>query len=286
MAVRSYRSCPPYMGNEPYLYLCFSQKDHKNALPLIFALQNRGCRVWYSIVLTGDKTEAASRTERIQGASLMVLLLQNETATDVMLRNDLGYCLSLNIPIISVELSPLNEETGLMPLLGKQRLDGRIRGSDLKSSVDLAAAVMRANGFSQNLMDPQNSFVISSKPSLKIIALTLLIAALLALIGLFFYGKSNHWFRTSPQDTVQLSDNVLQMAARAALSQDGSVPLTEDTLPLITFIRLNQLPQEKDALQELPNLVRIEIPQSVVSEAEALLQEGKYTIVVYGEAGQ
>ena len=61
MAVSYFRDFPPYLGDEPYVYLCFHESDARAVLPLLDALTQRRCRVWYSM---GSATNAAQHHER------------------------------------------------------------------------------------------------------------------------------------------------------------------------------------------------------------------------------
>lgn len=38
---------PPYLGQEPYLHLCFSDADAAMVQPLMLRLHDRSVRLWY-----------------------------------------------------------------------------------------------------------------------------------------------------------------------------------------------------------------------------------------------
>ncbi len=38
---------PPYTGNQPFIFFCFSAADAKRLRPLLERLYERGCRIWY-----------------------------------------------------------------------------------------------------------------------------------------------------------------------------------------------------------------------------------------------
>ena len=67
------RLCPPYEGNEPYLYFCFADQDREAVFPLLRHLAQRGCRIWYSLGSTPDVGERRWRQERMDHAELIIL---------------------------------------------------------------------------------------------------------------------------------------------------------------------------------------------------------------------
>lgn len=277
------RQHPPYLGNEPYLYLCFADADARLAGELIGAMQRRGCRVWYSVGRTADARESNLRTERIQGAQLVVLMLSPSAARDDTVRANIGYYQEAGRAAVALELSGADDDGGLAMLLhdGIRRMDAGAAAS----GDELLSLIMHAEGFSQELIGMPVQHV---SDALKRATIAVLLTAALAIGGVLVYANSRNWFRPDPAaaDTVTLSDEVLTQAARNALSEDGSVPLTEETIGSITTLRLDAAPASFDALTAFPSLETLEIPQSAAAAAQTLLDTATYRIVVYGEADQ
>lgn len=59
------RGCPPYEGNEPYLYFCFAEKDRDAVFPLLEHLYLRGVRIWYNVEKTDNIRKLNRQLERI-----------------------------------------------------------------------------------------------------------------------------------------------------------------------------------------------------------------------------
>ena len=99
---RLYKDYPPYEGNEPYLFFCFSDSDEQLVRPVLKSLTKRGCRVWYYMGKAKNRKEYDRINKRIEGASLSVLRLTSNACEDTALKNDIKYSHGKGTPIVVI----------------------------------------------------------------------------------------------------------------------------------------------------------------------------------------
>ena len=104
MANKTETYYPPYDGKEPYIHLCFSDKDERKVRPLLRRLLLRGCRVWYCMGEAPDRNAQVNRSRRMLGAGLTVLFLTEAVRQDTELKNLLLVCQKANQPILVLEI--------------------------------------------------------------------------------------------------------------------------------------------------------------------------------------
>ena len=92
MASKAEKFYPPYEGEEPYIHLCFSDRDERKVRPLLRRLLLRGCRVWYSMGEARDRSTLTGRNQRMLGAGITVLYLTEAARQDTELKNKLLVC--------------------------------------------------------------------------------------------------------------------------------------------------------------------------------------------------
>lgn len=286
MASSYFRDLPPYMGNDPYVYLCFHEQDAKAVRPLLEALAQRRCRVWYSMGYTIESDQHNERTARAKGAALMICYLTPRAANNEQIKSNLGYYQETGKPVICVETEGCTEQSGVSLMLKEHvRRLPRAAGESVES---LVSALLRTEGFTQQLLAENDTVwqLFLQKRKSRRLALFTLSFAVLALAVAFFYSLSMGYFNPQPRyaDEITISDAVIQRAARNALSQDGTASLTQRGLNSITTLRLDETPSSFDELSLFPALTRLEIPQSSVQAATEKLLGADYTIVVYPEA--
>ena len=268
---RNEKLCPPYAGDLPFLYLCCSESDTGRVLPLLKRLYARGCRVWYPTGAAQNLAERERRNARMHEAKLVVLYQTKRARLDRDVKSALLVCQANGIPIVSIDTD--DAESSLSMGLNPQTVHIT---SDRPKAIE--AALLRSEGFSQELLDEPKK--VRDTRLLKIAAALLFVT--LALTGAVFLFRRAHQQPPQPPveeptDTVVFADSKLTETVRDAL---GGGLLTEESVQSITELRLSALPADTDALLLLPNLTRIEIPQSDAERALALLD--RYTVVLYG----
>ena len=167
---------PPYEGSEPYLYFAFAEADSAKAWQIMRILLERGCRVWYGSGPSGNADELLRRQERAEDANLTLLYLTDaacadkDTKSNILVNQKNGkHILCLDPDGADRRLSMGLYET--VPHLPLYRL---------KSRKEIENAVIRAEGFSQEILgEPVR---VEGSGSLgKLTALFCVLAVLLAL---------------------------------------------------------------------------------------------------------
>ena len=307
------RRCPPYEGSEPYLYLCFAEKDSEAVFPLLDYLYQRGVRIWYSTETTAKIEKLNHQQDRMDKASLLVIYLTDNARGDERVKNSLLYY-QHGKPVIGIDTDDGDNELAFGLTAAAKHVNGR-RG---RSSEELEAELIRTEGFSQELIGEAPV----RRSWMKKTALILLAAALLT-AGISYYGyKQYGWFVTylpvpetpttvptftpkptpsptptpSPSptptptptpvptpspipDTVFFEDPELTEKLR---NQVEGVLLTEESLAEVTELKLDKIPEDLSELAKLPNLTKLILPQSEVMKAADLLDSG-LTIAVTAE---
>ena len=286
MPASFFRDYPPYKGDEPYLYLCFHQADANKVKPFLDGLVCRRCRVWYTVGDVSDSHENRKQAEYERNADLMVFWSSERADDDEDMKSALGYFQTTGRPVICVDTKVNAAQSSLSLILSKNVK--KITCEPSTTTEEIVSSLMRTEGFSQQLIaeDDRERQEFLHKRKSRRIALPILLAAAVLLVCAVFYAQSNDWFRPQPViiDSIAIKDPQIERAARFALSPDGNAALTQDSLALITALRLYDTPASFDELALFPSLSRLEIPQSSVEKAAGLLDSAQYTIVVYPEA--
>lgn len=263
---------PPYEGSEPYLYFAFAEADSAKAWQIMRILLERGCRVWYGSGPSGNADELLRRQERAEDANLTLLYLTDaacadkDTKSNILVNQKNGkHILCLDPDGADRRLSMGLYET--VPHLPLYRL---------KSRKEIENAVIRAEGFSQEILgEPVR---VEGGGSLgKLTALFCVLAVLLALAS-FIGGRYLRWFQPEVPDEVPFTDPVILSAVRNA-ARGGAI--TEDLVSEITVLRLSGMPESWEELEKLPALTTVTLPQQALLE-EGTLPDGDITVELTG----
>ena len=263
---------PPYEGSEPYLYFAFAEADSAKAWQIMRILLERGCRVWYGSGPSGNADELLRRQKRAEDANLTLLYLTDaacadkDTKSNILVNQKNGkHILCLDPDGADRRLSMGLYET--VPHLPLYRL---------KSRKEIENAVIRAEGFSQEILgEPVR---VEGGGSLgKLTALFCVLAVLLALAS-FIGGRYLRWFQPEVPDEVPFTDPVILSALRNA-ARGGAI--TEDLVSEITVLRLSGMPESWEELEKLPALTTVTLPQQALLE-EGTLPDGDITVELTG----
>ena len=281
---------PPYGGKEPYIHLCFSDRDERKIRPLLRRLLLKGCRVWYCVGQTRNRATQLDRNEHMLGAGLTVLYLTEAARADTELKNRLLVCQKARQPILVLNTD--GGDSGLS--LG---LTGEASANLLEGHAsDAVDAILHGRGFSQLFLgDP---LPVYDRLWLRRINRFLLLLALLLAVGAGVYVylhppvfPSDPAERAEvieatpePRDTALIEDEALQASARAAI---GGGLLTEESLSTIETLHLSQLPQDAEELALFPHLTTLVLSQEAAQAApqQPELYE-RYTLIVAGGEGR
>ena len=259
---------PPYEGSEPYLYFAFAEADSAKAWQIMSILLERGCRVWYGSGPSGNADELLRRQKRAEDANLTLLYLTDaacadkDTKSNILVNQKNGkHILCLDPDGADRRLSMGLYET--VPHLPLYRL---------KSRKEIENAVIRAEGFSQEILgEPVR---VEGGGSLgKLTALFCVLAVFLALAS-FIGVRYLRWFQPEVPDEVPFTDPVILSAVRNA-ARGGAI--TEELVSEITVLRLSGMPESWEELEKLPALTTVTLPQQALLE-EGTLPDGDITV--------
>ena len=272
--MKATKAFPPYAGKEPYLYLCFSDADQKRVRPLLGRLWRRGVRVWYAADNGATAQALRANEERMRSAALVVLYLDDAFRADVTAKGRALACHMRGQTLLCLNTD--GGDSGLSIGLPSDTPTLSLEGA---SPHEIEAALLRAKGFTQDLLGPPQK---EASHWVRALAVTVAVLAALLLTGALLYGRFSAPDAVEPQetDTVFFSDPTLTAAVRSAIN--GLI--TEVSLPGVTTLRLSALPEDLSELALLPNLTRIELTQdAVLSDAERVLTlSDTYEIVLIG----
>lgn len=196
------RLCPPYEGNEPYLYFCFADQDREAVFPLLRHLTQRGCRIWYCLGSASDVTERKRRQDRMDRAELIVLYLTDSVRNNADVKNPVLYYQKRGKPLICVDTDDGDTELSIGLTGRTKHADGRAG----KTAEEIEAQLIRTEGFTQELIGLPPA---AGSNSRKKAAWILLAAALLVAAVLFFGVKQLGWFVIPlPQESPVISEGI------------------------------------------------------------------------------
>lgn len=267
---------PPYAGNEPYLHLCFSENSRKKAEALLRRLYRRGVRVWYEEQTAADRSAREAMNERMRGASLTVVYLDEAFRNDPAAKGRMLACQRSAQAIVCLNTD--GGDSGLSIGLHANAEEIRLGRND--GAEDAEQALLHAKGFSQALIGEP---VREKRSPIKRLAAALIAAAvLLSACGVFFWlMRREKPVPPEEGDTVVFSDETVREAVRSAL---GGGSLSEERLGAITTLRFigDALPETLSDLALLPNLETVEISQTAAKNASQHPELSDYTVELFG----
>lgn len=261
---------PPYEGEEPYLYFAFADGDSRKVWNVMKVLLGRGCRVWYCTGSSGNSRELLRRQARASGAELTLLYLTDNLEADKDSKTRIMVNQKDQKPILCLDTDGKNHNLAMdihdsNPILSLQKL---------KNDAELENALIRAEGFTQNMLG--KPVVFRSSWMSRLTGILFLLTVLLIGGSILYFQKGQTY-----NDSIHFTDPVIREAVRTAA---GGGALTEDSVKQILKIRLKELPESWEDLALLKDLQSIELPQSAVMEGPLQLPEGNYRIVLSGGA--
>ena len=253
------KQCPPYEGNEPYLYAAFADGDSDRVWTILRPLISRGCRVWYSRGRAGSAEELMHRQERCENAALTMVYLTDAVCADKDTKSAVLVNQEHGRPILC--LDPDEKDRRLF--MNLRETIPHISLHQL-SKGEWENAVLHAEGFSQEMLGEP----VSIRGDRLLPKLSLLFCLLAVLLTAAFFAGDRYLRPPLPEPAAELAitDPVILSAVHEAIP--GGV-VTEEAAAAITILRLDAMPETWDDLALLPALERIVLPQ------EALLDGGE-----------
>ena len=269
---------PPYEGDKPYIYLCFSKASKRKVLGLLYRLGLRGVRVWYCEEISPDIEQLINDEKKACKAAITVVFLDNAFRNDTRVKSRL-----LDLQDKENSILCLNTDRGDGGLsVGLHPDVPEVKLRRLHRSKDAENAILRAEAFSHEFIGKP---IESAKYYIKILTKRAVIvsACLVALfISLFFVHRSlNKEIDITANDTVTFSDETIRETIRTAL---GGGELTDERLADIDTLYLegDMLPTDLSDIDLLPSLKTIIISQKAVSGLKDHPELDGYEIELFG----
>ena len=275
---------PPYEGNDPYLFLCFSMESGRKARALLGRLFSRGVRVWYAAKEERTRAGREAGDFRMLSASLAVILLDDALRSDPAAKSRLLACQRANIPIVCLNTD--GGDSGLS--IGLHATAEEIRFSRGENAEQFEQKLIRSENFSRELIGEPRP---AKRTGLRAaVTVTLALSALLLALGLFRYftradaaglDASDAPASSEPLDSVSFLDETVREAVRSSL---GGGRITKERLEDVTVLRLagDTLPSDLSDLSSLPALTTVQLSQSAAKEVPGRTELSGYTIELYG----
>ena len=97
--MKSFRNkYPPYVGKDPYIFLCYEAADIKIAELILKRLWQRGCRIWYPLPGSSE----VENQGMMEHAGLVLVMNTSQFAASKAKRN-MMFLQSKGVPIIVVD---------------------------------------------------------------------------------------------------------------------------------------------------------------------------------------
>lgn len=94
----------PYEGNEPYIFLSYSNRDREQVLRVAVALRRAGYRVWWDEAIRGGDKISKELIDHIERCSLFLLFLSHESDKSEYCQMEFQYARSEGKQIDAVRL--------------------------------------------------------------------------------------------------------------------------------------------------------------------------------------
>ena len=103
----------PYEGSEDYLFISYSHKDAKIAIPIMEQLMKEGYRIWYDEGIDPGSEWPENIASHLGGASACVGLISNNYLASDNCRREMNFALKRQIPYLSVMLEKVEMSAGV-----------------------------------------------------------------------------------------------------------------------------------------------------------------------------
>lgn len=283
MASKAEKYYPPYDGEEPYIHLCFSDRDERKVRPLLRRLLRRGCRTWYCVGKAQERASLSSRYQRMLGAGLTVLYLTEAAREDTELKAMLLVCQRMQQPILVLNTD--GGDGGLSLGLTAAASTAVLGGS----AADACDAILHGQGFSQSFLG--EPILVRDRLRLRRITVLLILLSVLlgGSVGVYKYLHPpvippEEQIETLPEDTVTIADEYLREAVRSAI---GGGAITQKSVAGVTELRLSRLPENMSDLALLPDLTTLILTEEAAKGAPELPELYEtYTLILAGGEAQ
>lgn len=106
-----------YEGKEPYIFVSYSHRDADRVIPVIRALKDNMCRVWFDEGLKGGESWNDSIAEHLKACTVFLLFVSPDSVNSKYVFSEINYALSKDKTVMPVILEPTDIPAGLEMML-------------------------------------------------------------------------------------------------------------------------------------------------------------------------
>ncbi len=94
----------PYVGSEPYIFVCYSHGNKDQVDPVLGMLQRKGYRIWYDEGISGGASWRLMIKDRIKHAECVLLFSSEESVRSVSIAIEITTACNFEVPVVCVSL--------------------------------------------------------------------------------------------------------------------------------------------------------------------------------------
>ena len=141
-----------YEGKEPYVFVSYSHRDSDRVFPIIAALKQKMCRVWYDEGLTPGESWNDSIAEHLLNCSQFIVLISPDSIKSKYVMSEINYALTKDKSIIPVILRKTALPAGLEMMLGTVQFLDISDEVDINKCVTVISSLLPSSVFSMTNM--------------------------------------------------------------------------------------------------------------------------------------
>ena len=137
-----------YEGKEPYVFVSYSHADRDRVEPIIAALKERMCRIWYDEGLTPGESWNDSIAEHLRDSAEFLLFISPDSVKSKYVLSEINYALSKDKHVIPVILRKTDMPIGLDMMLATIQYFDVTESDSVSEAVNMIASVLPKTVFS------------------------------------------------------------------------------------------------------------------------------------------
>lgn len=141
-----------YEGKEPYVFVSYSHRDTDRIFPIIAALKQNMCRIWYDEGLTPGESWNDSIAEHLKNCSQFIVFISPDSISSKYVMSEINYAIAKNKSIIPVILRKTELPASIEMMLGTIQFLDISDTEDLGKCVNAISAVLLKSVFSLTTM--------------------------------------------------------------------------------------------------------------------------------------
>ena len=116
------KQIPLYEGDAPFIFISYSHRDTSDMLEISRLLRAKGFRFWYDDGLHSGDDWNLIIAKHIEKASVCLLILSEDAASSVYVKNELNFAIKHRIPIHTIVLHSFDMPLDIEMMLGRLQM--------------------------------------------------------------------------------------------------------------------------------------------------------------------